>query len=91
MSQTSVNRFDRCHTEAIYDGWVFDENIRKAIGTEIAKEYPRSFIIYNKSPDLPFDHSISPYRGCEHGCVYCHVHPSHAFKGFRQDWISKRV
>lgn len=41
----------------------------------------RSLITYNRSPDLPFDRSINPYRGCEHGCVYCFARPSHAYLG----------
>ncbi|HDZ81983.1 MAG TPA: PA0069 family radical SAM protein, partial [Roseobacter sp.] len=49
--------------------------------TEVRLEVPRSVITYNKSPDLPFDRSINPYRGCEHGCVYCFARPSHAYLG----------
>jgi DNA repair photolyase len=42
----------------------------------------RSLISYNRSPDIPFDRSINPYRGCEHGCVYCFARPSHAYLGY---------
>ena len=49
--------------------------------TEVSIERPRSMISYNRSPDLPFDRSINPYRGCEHGCVYCFARPSHAYLG----------
>jgi DNA repair photolyase len=49
--------------------------------TEIADERPRSAITRNTSPDVPFDRSINPYRGCEHGCVYCFARPSHAYLG----------
>jgi DNA repair photolyase len=42
-------------------------------------EYPKSVITYNESPDLPFTASINPYRGCEHGCVYCYARPAHAY------------
>lgn len=42
-------------------------------------EKPRTIISTNTSPDIPFDHSINPYRGCEHGCVYCYARPTHAF------------
>jgi DNA repair photolyase len=45
----------------------------------VRTEVPRSALSYNRSPDLPFDRSINPYRGCEHGCVYCFARPSHAF------------
>ena len=49
--------------------------------THTSIEVPRSIISYNTSPDLPFDRSINPYRGCEHGCVYCFARPSHAYLG----------
>jgi DNA repair photolyase len=45
----------------------------------VREERPRSAITWQKSPDLPFDRSINPYRGCEHGCIYCYARPSHAF------------
>lgn len=47
--------------------------------TVLAPERARSVISYNRSPDVPFDRSINPYRGCEHGCVYCYARPSHAY------------
>jgi DNA repair photolyase len=47
--------------------------------TIVTVEKPRSIISTNTSPDIPFDHSINPYRGCEHGCVYCYARPTHAF------------
>jgi hypothetical protein len=47
--------------------------------TEVRVERARSALTYNRSPDLPFDRSINPYRGCEHGCIYCFARPSHAF------------
>ena len=49
--------------------------------TTIAIEQARSIISRNQSPDIPFDRSINPYRGCEHGCVYCYARPSHAYLG----------
>ncbi|RDJ23604.1 radical SAM protein [Bosea caraganae] len=49
--------------------------------TEIAIEKPRTIITRNDSPDISFDRSINPYRGCEHGCVYCFARPSHAYLG----------
>ena len=52
-----------------------------ALRTEVSVERPRSLITYNRSPDLPFDRSINPYRGCEHGCIYCFARPSHAWLG----------
>ncbi len=62
------------------DGWSV-EDTPDVISTEIRQEYAQSVITYNRSPDLPFDRSINPYRGCEHGCIYCFARPSHAFLG----------
>ncbi len=62
------------------DGWMsVAHNVD--VETMIREEVARSFISYNKSPDLPFDRSINPYRGCEHGCIYCFARPSHAYLG----------
>lgn len=51
----------------------------RLIRTEIRHERPRSALAYNRSPDIPFDRSVNPYRGCEHGCIYCFARPSHAY------------
>ncbi len=67
------------HTRTAYDdGWEIEETDR-LVKTEVRTEVPRSALSYNRSPDLPFDRSVNPYRGCEHGCVYCFARPSHAF------------
>ncbi len=50
--------------------------------TTLTPDTSRRIISYNASPDLPFDRSINPYRGCEHGCIYCYARPSHAYLGF---------
>src|SRR5258706_10268837 len=47
--------------------------------TTVTVEHPRTIISHNQSPDIPFDRSINPYRGCEHGCIYCFARPTHAF------------
>ncbi|MFC4668560.1 PA0069 family radical SAM protein [Seohaeicola nanhaiensis] len=62
------------------DGWDLPEEL-PSLRTEVRIEVPRSVITYNRSPDLPFDRSINPYRGCEHGCIYCFARPSHAYLG----------
>ena len=66
--------------EAVSDGWETDEPL-PVLRTSVSIERPRRVISYNRSPDLPFDRSINPYRGCEHGCIYCFARPSHAYLG----------
>ena len=73
-------RFDRFHVELVDDGWGRDEEL-PVLRTEVRDEVARSVISRNTSPDLSFDRSINPYRGCEHGCIYCFARPSHAFLG----------
>ena len=70
-------RYDRVFEE---DGW-HAEREDTPLRTEVRQERPRRIISYNRSPDLPFDRSINPYRGCEHGCIYCFARPSHAWLG----------
>jgi DNA repair photolyase len=63
-------RFESRRVEAVEDGWWRAEEIR-APATEVKAEVARSIIAHNSSPDIPFNQSINPYRGCEHGCIYC--------------------
>ena len=65
-----TGRFEGQHREAVDDGWLRDDDL-PLLRTEVRTERARSAITYNRSPDLPFDRSINPYRGCEHGCIYC--------------------
>lgn len=76
-----TGRFERFSTTAVDDGWHGDDEPLPVLRTQVSVEVPRSVITYNRSPDLPFDRSINPYRGCEHGCVYCFARPSHAYLG----------
>ncbi len=72
------NRFHR-HARADFDdGWARDE-APPPLATELFVDKSRTVIAYNQSPDVPFDRSINPYRGCEHGCVYCFARPTHAY------------
>ena len=73
-------RFDRLTIDAVDDGWTPDDDL-PVLRTEVRDEIARSVITRNTSPDLSFDRSINPYRGCEHGCIYCFARPSHAFLG----------
>ena len=73
-------RFDRLRAEAVDDGWGTTEEL-PVLRTEVTEEVARTVISRNTSPDLSFDRSINPYRGCEHGCIYCYARPSHAFLG----------
>lgn len=73
-----AGRFEATDREAVDDGWDIPEEER-LVATEVRLERPRSAITYNRSPDLPFDRSINPYRGCEHGCIYCYARPTHAY------------
>ena len=77
-ASNDAGRFEATAREAFDDGWDIPEDER-LVRTEVRLERPRSAISWNRSPDLPFDRSINPYRGCEHGCVYCYARPSHAF------------
>ena len=77
-ASNAAGRFEAAAREGVDDGWDIPEEDR-LVRTEVSLERPRSAITYNRSPDLPFDRSINPYRGCEHGCVYCYARPSHAF------------
>lgn len=73
-------RFDRVTTEHADDGWDISEEL-PVLRTKTTLERPRRVISKNTSPDLSFDRSINPYRGCEHGCIYCFARPSHAYLG----------
>ena len=72
-----ANRFHRQHSEPFDDGWGSEASPPPR--TTLLSDSSRSLLVYNRSPDVPFDRSINPYRGCEHGCVYCYARPSHAY------------
>jgi DNA repair photolyase len=75
-----VGRFEHTNLEAVYDGWYADEK-PDSIATTLEPDRARGIISTNDSPDIPFEQSINPYRGCSHGCVYCYARPSHAYIG----------
>ncbi len=72
-------RFEAQHVEAEDDGWFDDAPARSKPATVVHLEHARSIISRNDSPDIPFTQSINPYRGCEHGCIYCYARPTHAY------------
>ncbi len=73
-------RFEPSSRESIDDGWQSLEDL-PPFRTEVQIEKARTAITRNTSPDIPFDRSINPYRGCEHGCIYCFARPTHAYMG----------
>lgn len=73
-------RFEPVSRHVFDDGWDSIEEL-PPFKTEVQVEKPRTIITRNTSPDISFDRSINPYRGCEHGCVYCFARPTHSFMG----------
>ena len=73
-------RFEPIAYEPADDGWETLGDL-EALATEVQEVPARRIITRNSSPDIGFDRSINPYRGCEHGCIYCFARPTHAFLG----------
>lgn len=71
-----------------FDNFVYDQNPLKnleeveKLRTEFLDVYPKTMLNHVKSPDVPFDYSINPYQGCEHGCVYCYARNTHPYWGY---------
>ena len=76
-----TGRFEPQAREIIDDGWEGDGEDPPPLRTTIGIDNARKIIAFNQSPDVPFDRSINPYRGCEHGCIYCFARPTHAYYG----------
>jgi DNA repair photolyase len=79
------NRFDAQETVAFDDGWqtlAAELADLPPLPTTLIRDTSRSVISWNQSPDIGFDRAVNPYRGCEHGCVYCYARPSHAYLGY---------
>jgi DNA repair photolyase len=77
--ENPANRFERIHLEPDAD-WNLDEDILPR--TQFLVDHGQTAIAYNDSPDVGFNASLNPYRGCEHGCIYCYARPTHEFLGF---------
>jgi len=76
------SRYDRNTYVGFDDGWLYeDEDPPPPLKTEVIRDVSRTIITRNNSPDISFNQSINPYRGCEHGCVYCFARPTHAYLG----------
>jgi len=77
----ATGRYEPRTVEAFDDGWTEDDAAPPQIATTLSPERARTILTRNDSPDVGFDRSINPYRGCEHGCIYCYARPAHAYMG----------
>ncbi|CAN0619195.1 Radical SAM domain protein [Burkholderia multivorans] len=77
-------RYETAQREAVDDGWTHVEqgdDQPAPLRTQVFEERARSILTRNQSPDIPFSVSLNPYRGCEHGCIYCFARPTHSYLG----------
>ena len=87
----ATGRYEGYERVALDDGCNNLDEEPPPLRTTVTRDSSRSIIATNESPDIPFDQSINPYRGCEHGCVYCYARPTHAYLGLSpgQDFESR--
>jgi DNA repair photolyase len=78
----ATGRYESLVRETFDDGWTEADEEPRKLRTVLHVEKARRIITTNDSPDIGFDQSINPYRGCEHGCIYCYARPAHAYVGF---------
>lgn len=78
----AAGRFERLDSEPFDDGWSGEDPPARRLKTTLIRDASRTIIATNESPDIGFSRSINPYRGCEHGCIYCYARPSHAYWGY---------
>jgi DNA repair photolyase len=78
-----TNRYERLTAEAVDDGWQETDGAEDSppLRTVLIRDSSKTIVARNSSPDVPFEQSVNPYRGCEHGCVYCFARPTHAYLG----------
>jgi DNA repair photolyase len=80
-ASNNVGRFEAFQRTHFDDGWSREDDDLPTLKTHVTPEIARTIIARNTSPDISFDRSINPYRGCEHGCTYCYARPTHAYMG----------
>lgn len=78
-ASNTTSRYVEYAREAVDDGWAHEAAESPRLPTRVFIDTARKVISYNQSPDVPFDRSINPYKGCEHGCAYCFARPTHAW------------
>ncbi len=76
-----TGRFESFRSETFDDGWTEEDEAVRPLTTTIQPMKSKTIIAKNDSPDISFNRSINPYRGCEHGCIYCYARPAHAYLG----------
>ena len=86
----ATGRFESLVHEAFDDGWTDADAEPAKLKTTLSIDRARTIINRNDSPDIGFDRSINPYRGCEHGCIYCFARPTHAYLGLSPGRASSR-
>ncbi|HKM58503.1 MAG TPA: hypothetical protein VJX28_07130, partial [Chthoniobacterales bacterium] len=74
------NRFEALHYDL--EDWCEPDLAERPVRTQFLRDDSQTIIAYNNSPDIGFDASLNPYRGCEHGCAYCYARPTHEYLGF---------
>ena len=74
-------RYEVNGRERFDDGWADDDEPAQPFKTQVTDEYAKTILTRNASPDIPFNVSLNPYRGCEHGCIYCFARPTHSYLG----------
>ncbi len=80
-TSNASGRFEPLISESFDDGWTGEDAAAPPLRTTVTAEKARAIITHNDSPDVGFERSINPYRGCEHGCIYCYARPAHAYMG----------
>ena len=79
--ENPVGRFEKVEAIPVDDGWATCEEPEGRLDTVVRPEKTCRIISTNDSPDIPFGRSVNPYKGCEHGCVYCFARPTHSYLG----------